>query len=234
MPKLEPLSKWKKIKRSGAFRKKVKQNYKNILCSGSSGVQNICVKDCDVKTNVQEQQSVADNRTFEDDESVTNEEVQEDRDIQSEDWLGDAVEFNEEIHTDIAEVEKNVEFRKAIRSWAVSFNVPHLTLKALFENINNRFPSILPRDPRTLLKTYQTVIIIKVGNGNYWHHGFEKSLRQIFAQVPEILIPKIISCNINMDGLPIYKSSKLEFWPILFNIPELPLLKPMVIGIYCG
>lgn len=47
-------------------------------------------------------------------------------------------------------------------------------------------------------------------------------------------MPKTISCNINMDGLPIYKSSKFEFWPILFNIHELPSLKPMVIGINCG
>lgn len=37
-----------------------------------------------------------------------------------------------------------------------------------------------------------------------------------------------------MDGLPIYKSSKDEFWPILFNIFEMPEIKPMVIGIYCG
>lgn len=47
-------------------------------------------------------------------------------------------------------------------------------------------------------------------------------------------MPKNISCNINLDGLPIYKSSRYEFWPILFNIYEFPKLKPMIIGIYCG
>lgn len=56
----------------------------------------------------------------------------------------------------------------------------------------------------------------------------------MFVDVPDILIPQTISCNINMDGLPIYRSNKLEFWPILLNICELPSLRPMVIGIYCG
>lgn len=37
-----------------------------------------------------------------------------------------------------------------------------------------------------------------------------------------------------MDGLPIYNSSKDEFWPILFNIYEMPEVKPMVIGVYWG
>lgn len=37
-----------------------------------------------------------------------------------------------------------------------------------------------------------------------------------------------------MDGLPIYKSSREEFWPILFNIFEMPNVAPMVAGIYSG
>ena len=40
--------------------------------------------------------------------------------------------------------------------------------------------------------------------------------------------------NINFDGLPIYKSSKEEFWPILFNVQEVPKFNPTVIGIYSG
>lgn len=43
-----------------------------------------------------------------------------------------------------------------------------------------------------------------------------------------------ISIKINIDGLPVYKSSKDEFWPILFNIEEAPGLPPMIIGVYSG
>lgn len=40
--------------------------------------------------------------------------------------------------------------------------------------------------------------------------------------------------NINVDGLPLHRSSKQEFWPILVNIHELPAIKPLVVGIYSG
>lgn len=40
--------------------------------------------------------------------------------------------------------------------------------------------------------------------------------------------------DINIDGLPVYKSSRQEFWPILCKIHELPFVKPLVIGIYSG
>lgn len=44
-----------------------------------------------------------------------------------------------------------------------------------------------------------------------------------------------ISLNIHLDGLPLFKSSKDELWPILFfNIQEYPRIKPMVIGVYHG
>lgn len=43
-----------------------------------------------------------------------------------------------------------------------------------------------------------------------------------------------ISININIDGIPLFKSSKLQFWPILFNISEMPEIAPMTIAIFHG
>ena len=34
--------------------------------------------------------------------------------------------------------------------------------------------------------------------------------------------------------MPIYKSSKYQFWPILANIAELPKIAPMIVAIYYG
>lgn len=72
---------------------------------------------------------------------------------------------------------------------------------------------------------------IKIGNGHYWHHGLELCLKKCLSNRAA---PDTISLNINIDGLPIYKSSKCELWPILCNIYEIPEIKPIVIGIYCG
>lgn len=43
-----------------------------------------------------------------------------------------------------------------------------------------------------------------------------------------------IKLNFNMDGLPTYKSSKTEFWPILMSIANYDTVSPMVVAIYSG
>lgn len=65
----------------------------------------------------------------------------------------------------------------------------------------------------------------------YWHNGLKFCLEKIFSEISYSIS---ISLNLNMDGLPIFKSSKSEFWPILCNIAEMPAIKPMVIGVYYG
>ena len=40
--------------------------------------------------------------------------------------------------------------------------------------------------------------------------------------------------NVSIDGLPLFKSSNLQFWPILFNIHEMPEVPVMIAAIYCG
>lgn len=98
--------------------------------------------------------------------------------------------------------------------------------------INKNFgESVLPNDPRILLQTSQNTDILKISGGEYWHQGIGKCLNAIFWNIAE---PNIISLNINIDGLPIYNSSKVELWPILFNIAEMPEISAKVVGIFCG
>lgn len=131
-----------------------------------------------------------------------------------------------------SEMERNARFRSKLRKWAIQHQTTHLAFKDLIHIINNTFGQILPEDPRTLLRTPQSVLISKIGqSGQFWHHGFVKCLKTLFKNTYE---SKTISVNINMDGLPIYNSSKVEFRPILFNITEMPEFAAMVIGIYCG
>lgn len=66
--------------------------------------------------------------------------------------------------------------------------------------------------------------------GQYWHYGLQKCLEDVYYDTK---MSHDISININIDGLPIFKSSKNAFWPILFNINEIQV-KPMIIGVYYG
>lgn len=40
-----------------------------------------------------------------------------------------------------------------------------------------------------------------------------------------------VSLDVNIDGLPIFKSSKLQFWPILVKFNY---FNPFIVALYCG
>lgn len=121
-------------------------------------------------------------------------------------WL---VEIESNIEDDLPETIKNAAFQKNLRFWAISHNIFHLAIKGLLTTIkiNKYFYYIVPQDPQTLLRTFhQTVFLTKVGKGNYWHQGLELSLQHVLDGLPNL--PPTLSLNINIGGLPIYKSSK--------------------------
>lgn len=129
-------------------------------------------------------------------------------------------------------------FREKLKKWAVGNNIRHVALKGLMHIINeflNEIPStsqlILPTDPRTLLSTPSNLNITSLQEGEYWHHGLKNSLLKMFPNLSQAIT---ISLIVNFDGLPVFASSKKEFWPILAKIAEMPDEQPMVIGIYSG
>lgn len=88
----------------------------------------------------------------------------------------------------------------------------------------------LPLDARTLLSSNTSKVeVIEVPPGQYWHYGAGKSLSSILEN-SEIL-PECVSLTIGIDGIPISKCSKSQFWPILARIEH---SNTFVIGLYCG
>lgn len=140
---------------------------------------------------------------------------------------------DEEDDAEVENVEEqNQTLRDRLRNWALLHNIKQDALKDLLGFLNDRIPDVLPKDPRTLLKTLQHVARQIIGDGQlYWHNGLATCIRNLFANVDKSMDLSII---INMDGLPVHKSSRDEFWPILFRIYELPSVKLMVIDIYQG
>lgn len=129
---------------------------------------------------------------------------------------------------------KRVELRANVVKWALENNITHNALKGIISIINDYCEKpVLTREARTLLRTPRDIQDIReIGeNQYYWHNGLQYCLENLLCNVSK---PLTISLNINMDGLPIYKSARDELWPILFNIFEFPEVKPMVIGVYHG
>lgn len=140
---------------------------------------------------------------------------------------------HDQIHhqqnTSIFDVNK---FQAELACWAVHSNVNHEQLKGLLGLWNKHVPlPNLPQDPRTVLQTPRSAAIDI--NGGYWHYGLKKSLLRILQNIP-LFVPDNLSLNFNIDGIPISKSSSIQFWPILFDVQEIPGVPPQTIGIYCG
>ena len=132
------------------------------------------------------------------------------------------------------EYEKNLRFRNDLKQWAINKNISLEALKELLAVVNQRLPGVLPVDPRTLLQTKRNIIIKKIEGGEYWHKGLIEPLKDIINFV-WLEIPESIELNLNFGGLPIFNSSKKEFWPILCNIYVKSEIEPAaVFRRFCG
>lgn len=124
-------------------------------------------------------------------------------------------------------------FREKISEWAINYRPTHNQLRHLLSICNDILPIDLPVDPRTIFGTARTIQTTTFTDGSqYWHNGLISSLQTILHSIR--CLPRQLSLNINIDGLPLYESSREQFWPILCNIHQLHKIEPIVVGIYCG
>lgn len=95
---------------------------------------------------------------------------------------------------------------------------------------------LVPKDCRILLKTPSLCNdIVNMPPGAYIHLGIEKGIfEKIHQNIQLIDNLEILPLTINIDGLPLSKSSKSQFWPILMSIDLLEISEPFIVGIYHG
>lgn len=142
---------------------------------------------------------------------------------------------NQRINENLARIEQNVNslnvattsannkeatngsrIKNQLRSWAaeqlISKRALNDLLSILQPNIGMRH---LPKNYRTLQETPINVEIVRAAGGQLWHNSLGKNLTNIFATLSRDIT---IRLKFNMDGLPIYNSSNISFWPILASI----------------
>lgn len=105
--------------------------------------------------------------------------------------------------------------RDKLASWANENRISTRAINSLLSILNSSGMNSLPKDYRTLLQTPVNVEIKNIAGGEYWFNGLEKSLRVVFSAIDKDLS---IELNFNIDGLPISKSSKVTFYPILASV----------------
>ena len=137
---------------------------------------------------------------------------------------------NDENYSD-----RNSELSDKLVKWAIKFNIPAVAVTFLLHILHVYHPH-LPKDSRTLLKTKVTYDMKSIAGGNYFHFQLKEVLADIIKGLPQKLVNgvKKIFLQFNIDGLPLCKSSNLNFWPILGKISKPFNSRPFVIGLFCG
>lgn len=132
--------------------------------------------------------------------------------------------------------DENVDLNHGLPKWAAKYNITHTALRELLK-ILYPFHECLPKDPRTLMQTKNNIEISDIEGGHYCHLGVEHGIRN---QLPRISVDKFtnrhetLEMQVNIDGVPLFKSSNTQFWPILGRIVHPFTHEPFIIGIFVG
>jgi len=122
---------------------------------------------------------------------------------------------------------------ESLAEWGIKFGISHCAVDGLLK-ILKPFHSELPLTARTLFETVKSSDITVVSGGEYCHFGLAEGLKQHIRCHGPPLGPTI-QLQVNIDGLPLFKSSQVQVWPILCSVFNASFNKdPFVVGIFSG
>lgn len=106
--------------------------------------------------------------------------------------------------------------RAVLAEWAVEENVSLKTVECLLTKLRTNVKCLasLPCTARTLLNTPSEIPIKKVSGMDYYHFGLKDQLTLMLSST-DIDSLEQLDLIINIDGIPLFRSSKTSAWPIL-------------------
>ncbi|XP_031328433.1 uncharacterized protein LOC116159566 isoform X1 [Photinus pyralis] len=121
-----------------------------------------------------------------------------------------------------------------LRLWATQHHITHSAINDLLKILAPHH-SELPLCSKTLLATpLRTTTTRNFVNGEYCHLGLVEGLKkQIVKHNCHNLIPTSLALNFNIDGIPLFKSNRMQLWPILCSIFKFEN-DPFAVGIFAG
>ncbi|XP_022111442.1 uncharacterized protein LOC110990667 [Acanthaster planci] len=118
-----------------------------------------------------------------------------------------------------------------LRKWATENNLTRACVNGLLVILRHEGLR-LPKDARTLLKTPRNVVVAEKCGGEYAYYGVERYITKTLVKQENFVEERnLISLKINIDGIPLYKSSKDQFWPILASFGN---FHPGVVALFRG
>ena len=127
-------------------------------------------------------------------------------------------------------------FQHKLRNWAIKFNITQNATDDLLKILRFNGHPRLPATARTFLHTTQTVKTKIVSNMDYYFFGLKFQLNTHIenALAADVIVPTELHISLNIDGLPLYKSSKKSLWPVLAFISNICPKVVFPVAITCG
>lgn len=164
-------------------------------------------------------------------ENNTDNNIDLDNDIDDDDRFTDCLSnFSEEedFFSDTYDTSNFDDLPDKLHQWVVESGVTQNAADSQLKILNKHIPSH-PKCSRTLMKTSHSHKVKTIDGGEYVHFGILEHLLQnrdgLLSQTDTIKL------QVNIDGLPLFKSSQMQLWPILGKFPFES--NPFVIGVFC-
>ena len=137
----------------------------------------------------------------------------------------------------VGPVDDSDKFANRLAECATQYAVSLNALQALLGILRERYPE-LPKDPRTLLGTLSTSVtqhnIHCLSGGTYYHFGIANGIKLSLEQITDLNILDALTIQVNVDGLPVFKSTNSQFWPIQGMLDLPTFTGPFLIGLFYG
>lgn len=137
------------------------------------------------------------------------------------------------IHSEPNKIEnQNALVKDLLSNWALKNNI---TLQAMDQllKILKLYHSDLPNNARSLLHTPRQINTKIVNPGRYYHFGLDKCIHRLLKSYNSVNSLHTIEVFINIDGLPLSKSSSSQVYPILCCLVQCRK-HVSVVGVYHG
>lgn len=131
--------------------------------------------------------------------------------------------------SDESDEETAPDLGEEMASWATRNSCKRSTVNELLD-ILRRQGHRLPKDARTLLKTPKKVGTVEKCGGTYAYFGLASGIMKVLSQNPAFG-ENDVGLSINIDGIPLFKSSNMQMWPILCSFH---FCSPFIVALYCG
>ena len=124
--------------------------------------------------------------------------------------------------------------KEQLSTWATSNNVSKSCVDELLTILKPQCNVELPKDCRTLLQTPRVIEYSEKCGGKYIYFGIEIGLMNILYHKSfslDFVEENTLKLNFNIDGIPVFKSTGTQFWPILCSLGN---YTPFMVSIFYG